>query len=155
MALATNDHSHHGVIRSSDKSGHPFQMSRLILIRPAGGSGAVVEACGRALATARSSEPSDLVRSSNDRRVWRPRRQRRPSICRPIFDCRVKPWLLFPCGCPRQAKSHAAVGRLLGLHFVETGQLDPGDARLFARLQKYRIEADYSAEFVLTRDALE
>ena len=29
------------------------------------------------------------------------------------------------------------------------------NARLFARLQKYRVEADYSTEFVLTREALE
>jgi uncharacterized protein (UPF0332 family) len=54
-----------------------------------------------------------------------------------------------------QAKSHAGVGQLLGLHFVKTGRLDPDDARLFARLQKYRVEADYSTEFVLTKDALE
>ena len=43
---------------------------------------------------------------------------------------------------------------MLGLHFVKPGRLDPGDARLFARLQKYRIEADYSTAFVVTRDAL-
>lgn len=30
-----------------------------------------------------------------------------------------------------------------GLHFVKTGRVDPEDARLFARIQKYRIEADY------------
>lgn len=54
-----------------------------------------------------------------------------------------------------QAKSHTGVGQLLGLHFVKTGRLDPDDARLFARLQKYRVEADYSTAFVLTKDALE
>ena len=54
-----------------------------------------------------------------------------------------------------QAKSHAGVAQLLGLHFVKTGRLDPDDARLFARLQKYRVEADYSTEFVLTKNALE
>ena len=41
-----------------------------------------------------------------------------------------------------------------GLHFVKTGRLDPGDARLFARIQKYRLEADYGRDFVLTVDAL-
>jgi uncharacterized protein (UPF0332 family) len=53
------------------------------------------------------------------------------------------------------ARSHAGVGQLLGLHFVKTGRLDPDDGRLFARLQKYRIEADYSTAFVVTREALE
>lgn len=61
--------------------------------------------------------------------------------------------LLFAEGL--EARSHSGVGQLLGLHFVKTGRLDPGDARLFARLQKYRIEADYSTGFVVTRDALE
>lgn len=54
-----------------------------------------------------------------------------------------------------EPRSHAGVANLLGLHFVKTGRLDPGDARLFARLQKYRVEADYSVDFVLTPDALE
>ena len=54
-----------------------------------------------------------------------------------------------------EARSHAVVANLLGLHFVKTERLDSGDARLFARLQKYRIEADYSTEFVLTVSALE
>ena len=52
-------------------------------------------------------------------------------------------------------RSHAAVAQRLGLHFIKTGRLEPGDGRLFARLQKYRLEADYSVEFVLTREALE
>ena len=54
-----------------------------------------------------------------------------------------------------EPRSHTGVANLLGLHFVKTGRLDPDDARLFARLQKYRIEADYSVGFVLTRDAVE
>jgi uncharacterized protein (UPF0332 family) len=54
-----------------------------------------------------------------------------------------------------EARSHTGVSQLLGLHFVKTGRLDSGDGRLFARLQKYRIEADYSTAFVVTRDALE
>ena len=54
-----------------------------------------------------------------------------------------------------EARSHSGVANLLGLHFVKTGRLDAGDARLFARLQKYRVEADYSTEFVLTAAALE
>lgn len=54
-----------------------------------------------------------------------------------------------------EARSHAGVANLLGLHFVKTGRLDSGDARIFARLQKYRVEADYSTEFVLTRPTLD
>ena len=54
-----------------------------------------------------------------------------------------------------EPRSHAGVAQLLGLHFIKTVRLDAGDGRLFARLQKYRIEADYSAEFMLTAPALE
>ena len=32
--------------------------------------------------------------------------------------------------------------------------MTPDDARLFARIQKYRLEADYGRDFVLTIDAL-
>jgi uncharacterized protein (UPF0332 family) len=61
--------------------------------------------------------------------------------------------LLFTEGL--EPRSHTGVSALLGLHFVKPGRLDPADGRLFARLQKYRIEADYAREFVLTRAALE
>lgn len=54
-----------------------------------------------------------------------------------------------------EPRSHTGVANLLGLHFVKTGRLDPDDARLFARLQKYRVEADYSVAFVLTRAAVD
>lgn len=61
--------------------------------------------------------------------------------------------LLFTEGL--EPRSHTGVSALLGLHFVKPGRLDPADGRLFARLQKYRIEADYAREFVLTRAALD
>ena len=54
-----------------------------------------------------------------------------------------------------EPRSHTGVANLLGLHFVKTGRLGPDDARVFARLQKYRIEADYAADFVLNRQAIE
>ena len=54
-----------------------------------------------------------------------------------------------------EPRSHSGVAQLLGLHFVKTGRLDSDDGRLFARLQKYRVEADYSTEFVLTKQAVE
>ncbi|MFB3852811.1 MAG: HEPN domain-containing protein [Vicinamibacterales bacterium] len=53
-----------------------------------------------------------------------------------------------------EPRSHAGLASLLGQHFVKSGRLDPADARLFARLQKYRLEADYGRDFVLTADAL-
>ena len=53
-----------------------------------------------------------------------------------------------------EARSPTGVSQLLGLHFVRPGRLESGDARLFARLQKYRIEADYSTAFVVTTEAL-
>jgi uncharacterized protein (UPF0332 family) len=53
-----------------------------------------------------------------------------------------------------EPRSHAATGGMLGLHFVKTGRMDAEDARLFARIQKYRLEADYGRNFVLTEAAL-
>ncbi|MDO8836137.1 MAG: HEPN domain-containing protein [Vicinamibacterales bacterium] len=53
-----------------------------------------------------------------------------------------------------EPRSHAGTTSLLGLHFVKTGRMDPDDARLFARIQKYRIEADYGRDFVLTDAAI-
>lgn len=43
---------------------------------------------------------------------------------------------------------------VFGLHFVKTGIMEAGDGRLFARMQKYRVEADYGRDFVLTDAAL-
>lgn len=54
-----------------------------------------------------------------------------------------------------EPRSHAGTVSLLGLHFVKTGRMGADDARLFARIQKYRIESDYGRDFVLTPDALE
>jgi len=53
-----------------------------------------------------------------------------------------------------EPRTHAGTANLLGLHFVKTGRMDAEDARLFARIQKYRIEADYGRDFVLTDEAL-
>ena len=53
-----------------------------------------------------------------------------------------------------EPRSHAGTANLLGLHFVKTGRMAPDDGRLFARIQKYRLEADYGRDFVLTEDAL-
>lgn len=53
-----------------------------------------------------------------------------------------------------EPRSHAGTASLLGLHFVKTGRMDPDDARLFTRIQKYRLEADYGRDFVLTERAL-
>lgn len=60
--------------------------------------------------------------------------------------------LLLTEGC--EPRSHAGTASLLGLHFVKTGRMGPEDARLFARIQKYRLEADYGRDFVLTEAAL-
>jgi hypothetical protein len=53
-----------------------------------------------------------------------------------------------------EPRSHAGVSSLLGLHFIKPGRMDSDDGRLFARIQKYRVEADYSREFVVTDAAL-
>jgi len=53
-----------------------------------------------------------------------------------------------------EPRSHAGTAGLLGLHFVKTGRMGAEEARLFARIQKHRIEADYGRDFVLTEAAL-
>ena len=53
-----------------------------------------------------------------------------------------------------EPRSHAGTLSLLGLHVVKTGRMGAEDARLFARIQKYRIESDYGRDFALTPDAL-
>jgi len=53
-----------------------------------------------------------------------------------------------------EPRSHAGTVSLLGLHFVKTGRMGTEDARLFARIQKYRIASDYGRDFPLTLDAL-
>lgn len=59
--------------------------------------------------------------------------------------------LLLTAG--EESKTHGGVERLLQREFVRTGTLDPDIARLLSRLQKYRQDADYSAEFVFTQTA--
>jgi len=53
-----------------------------------------------------------------------------------------------------EPRSQAGTTSLLGLHFVKAGRMGAEDARLFARIQKYRIESDYGRDFPLTADAL-
>jgi uncharacterized protein (UPF0332 family) len=51
-----------------------------------------------------------------------------------------------------EARSHEGALRLLSLHFVKTGRLDPAASHLFSRLMKYREEADYNPSYVFTAD---
>ena len=51
-----------------------------------------------------------------------------------------------------EARTHSGLERLLQRKLVSPGTLDPEIARLFSRLQKFRQDADYSADFVFTRD---
>jgi uncharacterized protein (UPF0332 family) len=49
--------------------------------------------------------------------------------------------------------AHAGVERLLHRDLVRGGSLDPDAARLFGRLQKNRLDADYTSEIVFTEQA--
>jgi len=49
-----------------------------------------------------------------------------------------------------EAKSHEGALRLLSLHFVKTGRLEPEASHLFSRLMKYREEADYNPSYLFT-----
>ncbi len=58
--------------------------------------------------------------------------------------------LLFSKGL--EPKTHEGALRLFSLHFVKSGPFDAESAHIFARLMKYRQEADYSAEYVFRSD---
>jgi uncharacterized protein (UPF0332 family) len=49
-----------------------------------------------------------------------------------------------------EPETHAGVHRLLHRDLVRDGTLDPNVAHLFSRLQRFRLDADYSAEVVFT-----
>jgi uncharacterized protein (UPF0332 family) len=49
-----------------------------------------------------------------------------------------------------EARTHGGLERLLQRDLVREGKLDADVARLFSRLQKFRLNADYDAEFVFT-----
>lgn len=51
-----------------------------------------------------------------------------------------------------EPKSHEGVLRVFGLHFIKEGIFEPKDSHIFARLMKYREEADYNPSYVFTRD---
>jgi uncharacterized protein (UPF0332 family) len=53
--------------------------------------------------------------------------------------------LLFSKGF--EPKTHEGALRLLGIHFIKTGILDPEISHIFARLMKYREEADYNPSY--------
>ena len=49
-----------------------------------------------------------------------------------------------------EPRSHEGALRLLSLHFVKSGRIEPGASHLFSRLMKYREEADYNPSYVFT-----
>ncbi len=58
--------------------------------------------------------------------------------------------LLFSKGF--EPKTHEGALRLLGLHFIKTGILNTGISHIFARLMKYREEADYNPSYIFTQE---
>jgi len=50
-----------------------------------------------------------------------------------------------------EAKSHEGALRLFGLHFVKESVFAPDDSHLFARLMKFREEADYNPASLFTK----
>jgi len=51
-----------------------------------------------------------------------------------------------------EPRSHEGALRLLGLHFVKEGVLQPQISHVFSKLMKYREEADYNPSYVFTRE---
>lgn len=51
-----------------------------------------------------------------------------------------------------EPKSHEGMERLLGMHFIKPGVFPTGATHTFARLMKYREQADYNPSYVFTKD---
>lgn len=65
-----------------------------------------------------------------------------------VFHC-VRALLI---GKGLEPKTHEGALRLLGLHFVKPGIVSTQVSHIFARLMKYREEADYNASYAVTKD---
>lgn len=65
-----------------------------------------------------------------------------------VFHC-VRALLM---GKGLEPKTHEGALRLLGLHFVKPGTISTQVSHIFARLMKYREEADYNASYAVTKD---
>ena len=53
-----------------------------------------------------------------------------------------------------EPQSHEGALHWFSMHFVQPGYLEPEDAHLFARLMKYREEADCSSSFYFTEKSV-
>ncbi len=51
-----------------------------------------------------------------------------------------------------EPRSHEGALRLLSLHFIKEGILEPKIAHIFSRLMKYREEADYNPSYIFTNE---
>jgi len=51
-----------------------------------------------------------------------------------------------------EPKSHEGVLRVFSLHFVKEGIFEPKASHIFAKLMKYREEADYNPSYIFTRE---
>jgi uncharacterized protein (UPF0332 family) len=51
-----------------------------------------------------------------------------------------------------EAKTYEGTLRLLGLHFIREGEFEPKDSHLYAKLMKYREEADYNPSYLFTSE---
>ena len=49
-----------------------------------------------------------------------------------------------------EPKSHEGALRLFSLHFVKNGSFSPGSSHTFAKIMKYREEADYNPSYTFT-----
>jgi uncharacterized protein (UPF0332 family) len=52
----------------------------------------------------------------------------------------------------QEPRTHGGIERLIQRDFVRPGALDPATGKLLSRLQKFRQDADYTAEFVFSRE---
>ena len=73
--------------------------------------------------------------------------------CAYYAACHFARALLLTLG--EEPRTHGELERLLHRDLVQPGALVPAVAKLYTRLQKYRQDADYTAEFVFTREGAE
>ena len=51
-----------------------------------------------------------------------------------------------------EPKSHEGVLRVFSLHFIKGGIFEPGASHIFAKLMKYREEADYNPAYIFIKE---
>ena len=69
-----------------------------------------------------------------------------------LYYCVLSHVRALPLTLDVETRSHEAALRLLSLHFVKAGTLPRETAHVFAKLMKFREEADYNASYLFAAE---